>query len=301
MTGYTSSITSPFTLRPSPSWWMVLKEQFRSVGIAIRQVVLIAGALLLTLSIISVVNAFHNAEPTSISPDLIPLTTFIALFFALAVWRADYRFPNSYLAAMPVNRTRHALTKVAAGWAWLMILVTVFLAWMLALAAITGGHIGIDEMRLFVQEPPQSKLLAEVATLSRRWVTPPWQWAVFFTSTTAAYLLGSALVLASSRTRRTVGGLAVLCVFLIIAADNGVLYLGPVMPWFEAAIVGPYGVMTLITGYDGRFATLTTEGGTDITVWSALPGLKASVITVMIWLSLGLACVASVIHYDRSS
>ena len=287
------------SLHPMPSWWTVLEEQVRSVGIVIRRAVTVSGVLFLVLSILFIAEALREGSPISLSPQLVTLVTFVAPLFAIAVWREEYRFPRSYLAALPVNRTYHALAKAAAGWVWLMVLVVLFMCWMLLLTFITGGHVGIDEVRLLVHERPSNNLLAEIKTVPTLWRTAPWQWMAFFSSSTAAYCIGSAVVLAGSRMRWWLAGGVVFCFFLIIAADNQLMYLGPVMPWFEYIILGPYGLKTLITGYDGIATVLTTEAGEQVTVWSNLPRRETWGITVLVWLSLGIAFLVAIIRYDR--
>ena len=55
----------------------------------------------------------------------------------IAVWARDERFGPGFLWTLPVDRRRHALTKVLAGWVWLMGGVALFVLWLLA---VTVGH-----------------------------------------------------------------------------------------------------------------------------------------------------------------
>jgi hypothetical protein len=126
---------------PLPGFRAVLLEQVRTTGLALRTPALSAAAVaaLLTLwiSLQSVgrdVDVNLNAWPTQL-PGL------VGALLPIAVWARDERFGPGFLWTLPVDRRRHALTKVLAGWVWLMGGVALFVLWLLAVTSATGGRV----------------------------------------------------------------------------------------------------------------------------------------------------------------
>ena len=88
-----------------------------------------------------------------------------------------------------MDRRRHALAKVAAGWVWLMAGVALFVVWLFAVTGATGGRaLPPETLPVFTSLPGAGAL--DPATLRNTpWVPGPWIWLVPFTAATAFYLL----------------------------------------------------------------------------------------------------------------
>ena len=127
------------------------------------------------------------------------LTVLAALLLPLVVWKGERRFGDTPLWPLPVDHRRHALVKVAAGWVWLMAILGAALVWVTLTVLASGGALGVDEVRLLIIDPVGATAGTPGATESVRWTTPWWEWALPFTSATAAYLLASTLMLATAR------------------------------------------------------------------------------------------------------
>jgi hypothetical protein len=293
---------NPSMLHPTPSFRRVVEAQLRFVWNTIRGMVAV-------LSVFVVLTAFYMYVYSEggfpfLFEDYASFIAIIASFFPIAMWRGEYRFRQSYLASMPVDRTRHTLLKIAAGWAWLMVLVAASVLCMLALAAATGGPIGTDEMRVFARDLPPSASAEEAAALARRWTTPIWQWALFFPGATVAYLFGSIVVLASRRTRLWLGGLFAGSFFLLMLEEEGV-NLGEVLEGAFRFIItiiigGRYGLETLVIGSDDIINTLTTATGDQIRVWSE-PDLGTWLVSMLLWMSLAMVSVVVAVWRDRKA
>jgi hypothetical protein len=74
----------------------------------------------------------------------------------IVVWRGEERFGASFLWTLPVDRWRHALAKVFAGWVWLMGGVALFVLWSLALTLLSGGNILAEETLRVLRSLPLS-------------------------------------------------------------------------------------------------------------------------------------------------
>ena len=292
---------NPSTLHPTPAWREVMEAEFRSVGFAIRQLSFVAGLVVVAVTLFMSIYALRKGEGIQVFPELAFLVALAAPLLPIAVWKGGYGFRRSYFASLPVNRTRHVLAKMTAGWAWLMVLVAAFLLWMLALAIITGGEIGVY-MRVLASDLPSGATPDEAAALARRWTTPTWQWAVFFTSATVAYLLGSAVVLAGSRTRRWLAGVAIVCLFVSIA-DDEVMHLGGVAERLDIILImileGRYGLEILVSGRQGPI-DLTTAAGERVSVWRNLT-VEQWLVTTLLWSELATSSVAAVLWRDRKN
>ena len=287
-------------LHPTPVWRNVLEAQFRSVGYAHRQTTIAFLLVMLAVTLLMSIYGLQRGEGVPFIPETALLVVLFAPLLSIAVWRGEYRFRHSYLASMPVDRMRHVLVKMAAGWAWLMVSTAVYVLFMLALAVVTGGEIGVDEMRAMAGDVPPGASPEEVAALARRWRTPAWQWTVFLMGPTVTYLIGSAVVLASSRTRWWLAGITIVWIFIILS-DDVVMPLGAA-EMFEMALLivaeGRYGFETLVWGREGPILDLTTASGERVSIGRDTP-LEVWLLTTLLWMSIAVASVAVVVRGDR--
>jgi hypothetical protein len=289
------------TLHPPAPWRRVIAAQLRAVELTIRPSLVVAGVLTGVLATLLTASQLREGEGVGFFPEVALLTALAASVLPVAVWRGEYRFRQSYLASLPVDRTRHVLAKVAAGWVWLMGLTAAFALGMLALAAATGGPIGADEMRVLLSDLPADALPADLGPLARRWRTPGWHWAVFLTTATVTYLAGSAVVLAGSRVRRWLAGLVAGVVFYLLLAEQGLVG-GELPGWVERAkeafLAGRYGFLALFA--ETPSYTLTPDVGPAIRAWGDRPTPGAWVLTTLLWTGLVTAALLGVVRRDRA-
>ena len=172
------------TLHPTPRWRDVLLEQIRVLGFALRWETL-AFAAFLGIGTFVILADIPGGRSGFDSTETFH-TPLVAFLFPFAVWKGEARFGAAFLWTLPVERRRLALAKVFAGWVWLMAALLIVVLWMLSLGQIV--------------------------------VRIPW------TSTVAAYLLGSALVVGFRQPIRwLIGGAGVLFLLgqLSEAFDSG--------------------------------------------------------------------------------
>jgi len=276
-----------------PAMKAVWIEQLRVVGLAIRLEAALA-ALVLALGSVAVVGfsripalqAIANEEMAELVFDpkeslWISLAVVAALLLPLVVWKGERRFGDTPLWSMPVDHRRHALLKVAAGWLWLMAILGAALVWATLTTLASGGSLGVEEVRLLVLDPVGASAGTPGAVESVNWTTPWWEWALPFTSATAAYLLASTLVLATARPLFWAAGLWVASAVVVGISDIWDV------SWIERAA----DFISWQIGGDGLF-TRWVELPTGWTKqWTHLPTATMWAASSAFWMSLGLAGV----------
>jgi len=292
---------------PVPRLRDVLREQFHATGFAMRLPLLIApvfavlATLVLALRIRSgdaVVNL--HAQPSSF-PGI------VGALLPIAVWAREERFGPGFLWTLPVDRLRHAVIKVVAGWLWLMAGVLIFALCQLVLALVSGGQLLPMETLHMVSAPVSFRdRLDPAAVWTVRWAPGPIIWAIPFVAATATYLLGSAVMLGIRYPLRWVVGVVGLSAILSAIGDMASRSLG--IPWLNHTadrvislfVEGRYGLELLLTlrswSLDHR-AILTT--GEQIQVWSALPPLADWRIAALLWTGAGLLALLAAVSRHR--
>jgi hypothetical protein len=287
----------------------VLLEQIRVTGHALRTPALIAAALvaLLTLWVALQVASRETHIRLTAWPTQMP--GLVGALLPVAVWARDERFGPGFLWTLPVDRRRHALTKVLAGWVWLMGAVALFVGWLLAVTVTTGGR-ALPPETLHVLAAPIAAAgpLDPAALRPVRWAAGPLLWLVPFTAATATYLLASALALGSRHPLRWVIGTALVYVLSSIASQAASAQLG--VRWLDDApgrlvrllVEGRYGLDALLTARTESLsvpATLTT--GARVMVWRAVPALADWGTALLLWTGAGLAALwaAASRHRER--
>ena len=194
-----------------PAMKAVWMEQLRVVGLAIRReaalaglVVALASLAVIAISRLPVLQAIFNEDMHRLvfDPAETPwmfLPVLAALLLPLVVWKGERRFGDTPLWSMPVDHRRHALLKIAAGWVWLMAILGAAFVWATLTTLVSGGALGVDEVRLLLLDPARASAGTPGSMESVSWATPWWQWVLPFTSASAAYLLASTLVLSTAR------------------------------------------------------------------------------------------------------
>jgi hypothetical protein len=263
------------------------------VGYGLRGPALVAAAAAGVATVIVAGARLRAGERVDFEPQLSMLPGVAGILLAPWVWRGRERTGDGFLWMLPVDRRTHALTRVFAGWAWLMAATALFVAWLLALALTTGGHVLGAQPALLLPspEPPAPGTLDPSALRALAWTPSPLLWLAPFTGATGAYLVASALTLGVRRPLRWLGGV-LLVAFLVselgLTAGRRSLALLPAR-LLRSALEGPYGVDALLTGRTESLRTMVTlAGGRAALVWRELPDVGAWALATLLWTCAGL-------------
>jgi hypothetical protein len=276
--------------RRAPEPGTVWREQLRVTGLAVRleaglalgalALLLLGGVLLVRVPALSALSGdpspatdlFDPAEPGF---GFVGVLT--ALILAVLVWKGERPYGDSPLWSLPVDHRRHMLTKVAAGWSWLMAIVgAAYLGLVLAVIG-AGGELGAEEIRPLIIDSGAFFAGLPGGTRDVAWTTPWWEWALPLTSATAAYLTASALWLGTRRPWVWAVAIWMISLFLFSAAEEyeiepllrGIDLLG----WFIGA-----------DDFSG-YARLPT--GEFAQGWARLPTLGLWLGSCVFWIGLG--------------
>jgi hypothetical protein len=233
-------------LNPEPAADEVLREQFASVGLALRREgMVVAATMAVFTTIVLLTQAQEGAAEIPLDPKMGVAAAMMALLIPMAVWKGEGPDQRGYHHSMPVDQAGHAMMRTGAGLAWVLAGVAAFFAWIGLLTVVTGGDVEAAE---------------------------PWQWAAPFAGATVLYLFGSALTLVTSHPWRWLGGSAV--AFLFLNAFRAVDALRPLVEAIDSILTGRYGIFTLLTGLVQNHS---------VHAWMT-PDLGAWVTSVGIWL-----------------
>lgn len=284
------------TLDRTPSLWDVVVEQLRVVGLAIRREAFAAAVVIGTPTLLAFFFQLREAGGLDLGMDtgegVGVVTAMLAVLFPLAVWKGEMRFGDSQLWSLPADHRRHLLIKTGVGWAWLMALIAAAMLWFILLTLLSGGVFSAEEMRLVILDPVAARAGQAGATESVPWTTPWWQWVLPFTAATAAYLLGSALLLASEHPWRWVAGVLLLLFVIGMVSEEGNI------EWLNHAfervlytvLVHPLGLDTLLTGGSESLTTIVPlPSGERAEAWRALPSTGRWAWSTALWIGLGAA------------
>jgi hypothetical protein len=287
----------------------VLLEQVRATGLALRGPALIGVALLTLLTLFSLSQVVSRGVDLTLNAWPTQLPGVLGALLPIAVWARDERFGPGFLWTLPVDRRRHALTKVLAGWVWLMAGVALFVLWMLALTSATGGRaLPPETLHVLTAQVDPTAALDPAALRSVPWAPGPQIWAVPFTAATACYLLGSALALGTRHPLRWVIGALLSYVLSSIASEAASAQLRG--GWLDDAprrllrllVEGRYGLDALSTARIELLSdpvTLTT--GESTVVWFRVPDLADWRTATLLWTGAGLLALwaAASRHRER--
>jgi len=232
------------------------------------------------------INSLNTGEVMAFHPEHQMLPGIVGLLLPIGVWRGEERFGASFLWTLPVDRWRHALAKVFAGWVWLMGVVALFVLWLLARTILSGGNILAEETLRVLKSfsISASGTLDPAAVQTARWTPEPLLWLAPFTSATATYLLASALGLATRHPLRWIVG-SVIGFFIVSGIGEG----NALERLFDSLFEGPYGLDALLTAKTTSLnieATLST--GDRVVVWRALPDVGQWATATLLWTGAGL-------------
>lgn len=257
------------TPHPTPRAAAVLREQFHAVGVAARAEMMVAGVLMLGVTVLMVLYHVNWGSGGFEMLDMRMPLVGLGLFAPLAVWRNEAPSRRGYLWALPVARSRNTLARLLGGWTWVMLVSAGLMLWTLGATLVANG--GLDNG---VAAPHGQ----------------PWMWLLPFTGATVAYLLGSAIVLATDHPWRwTASGIFIFAVLLQLteAMRN---------PWLErllgSVLSGRYGLISVATGTVG-VRTRAASGAIDFRM---VPDQQAWVIATLIWGAVALVAVLAAAH-----
>ena len=292
-----------------PRLRIVLLEQVRVTGHSLRGAALIAAALLALLTLWVALQSASMAGGITLNAWPTQMPGLIGALLPIAVWARDERFGPSFLWTLPVDRRRHALLKVLAGWVWLMAGVATFVLWLLALTSATGGRaLPPETLYLSTFQAATAGPLDPAALQTVPWAPGPLIWAVPFTAATASYLLASALALGSRYPLRWVVGSVLAYVLSSVASTAASAQLG--VGWLDHApgrvmwslFVSRYGLDALLTArIETLSATAPLTTGQQVQVWWAVPDLADWRTATLLWTSAGVLALwaAASRHRER--
>ena len=281
------------TVKRTPEFGAVWSEQLHITGLCLRREAVLAVTALGLFCLVGVALARVPAlsaligdelanvvlDPGDPGPGLVGV--FTALLFPLLVWKGERPWGDTPIWSFPVDHRRHALTKVAAGWVWLMALLGGALLCLVLAVAAGGGTLGVDEVRQLILDDTGFFAGEAGATREVAWTTPWWEWVLPFTSATAAYMLASALILATPHPFRWAAAIYVLSLLPMLAVELFELHSlqrgAETFAWF-------------IGGEDfARGARLPT--GERVEGWLLLPSIGQWLAWAAVWISLGFASI----------
>ena len=288
-----------------PRLSQVIREQFKVTALSLRIPALALAGLATVTAGLAFADFLRGRGGVEFAPALSMIPAFAGALLPIAVWQHERRFGPGFFWTLPVDRVRHALAKVFAGWLLLMIAVAAFLVWLLTLALITKGNITGDEMiQLLPTEtyPPDGRIDPSMLR-TVRWVPQPVFWLVPFFAATGVYSLASAIALGLRYPFRWIIGI-VGGGFLLAAVSHGMgsdtmdLLASRVL---EGVLFGQYGLDGLLSARSESLKTLVKLTTTDeyVTVWRGLPGIKDWIVATLLWTGLGVAGFAAAVFRHR--
>lgn len=290
-------MTQP-TLHSPPRARAVVLEQVRTVGLALRGPASAAAALAALATLFLAIEILRGGEVIDFHPEHWILPGLMGLLLPIGVWTGEDRFGAGFLWTLPVDRRRHALTKVLAGWVWLMGGVAVFVLWLFVLALVSDGNVTGEETLRFIPSSaiPIAGTVDPAAVQTVRWTPNPLLWLVPFTAATATYLIASALALGTT-VRGIIGAVlaAILLLFLVgvtgEATNSEWLIFAP-SRWLRALLYEPYGLAMLLTASTDFFESKTMlPSGEMVTMGRAVPDLVRWAAATLLWTAAGLSAL----------
>lgn len=298
------------TLHATPHPRAVLLEQLRAVGLTLRVPALAAAAFFALATLFSISGFIRGGDALDFHPELSMIPAMVGLALPMGVWMGETRFGAGFFQSLPVERRRHTLARVGAGWAWLMAAVALFVLWQLAFVLLSGGNVLAEETVRILPSltDPARGALAPAALRTVRAAPEPLLWLVPFTAATGTYLLASAAALGLRHPLRWIvgTGLGLFLAFAVIS-EVGLATKADSLAFFpsrmlETLLYGPWGLDTLFTARTESLHTqVRLSTGQTVAVWRALPDVRQWAAATLLWTSAALLALwaAASRHRER--
>lgn len=275
------------TIRPTPRFSAVFREQLRLTGHALRMetVITVVGVV----CAVRLYEAFVDGGVTSLRPTDAALPAVIALLLPLAVWRGERLFDDPYLATLPVDRQLHILGRALAGAVWIVGTIAGALITMNVIDLLAGGDLGHDRHLLTGAAGPDGEVAAG-AVRRIRWTPEAWNWIAMWSASLITYVLGTAFTIGVRHKVRwlaaAVAGLLALTLVVSLVAGGGSL----AESLAEAVFAGPLGLGQVLEGGAGQLQTrVILPGQGQVSAWTGLPDMRLWLYASLLWLTVGSA------------
>ena len=285
----------------------VLLEHVRAIGSTLRIPMLIAAALGVLATVAIAIQIVSGDIRVNLLAEPSALPGGIGALLPIAVWAREQRFGPGFFWTLPVDRSRHALIKVLAGWLWLMVGIALYALCLLVLALVSGGGVlPAETLQVLTTAVPRSAPIDPATLRIVQFAPGPMIWAVPFGAATATYLLVSAFMLGARKPLRWfVVAVVVFPVTSFVAHMAGrLLGIQRLADAPERALVqlveGRFGLDQLLklrTWTLDRRALLPS--GEGIEVWSAVPDLADWRIAFLLWTGAGLLALWAAVARHR--
>ena len=196
------------------------------------------------------------------SPQTSVLIMLIAFLLPFGVWQDEDPRRRSYHWMMPVARHTHTLTKVFAGWVWLMLATLLYLIVAVAIVLIT------------------ERIMGEPQSYAPSFAT--WEWLVPFTVGTIAYMFASSATVGSRQPLVWIVG--------VIALYAIIIYLLVVGEYPEAArkvsslFSGEYGVAAAALGRIDAFDAVHRQSYSSLSRWLGATAIWGTIgAALLVW------------------
>ena len=282
----------------------VMREQFRAIGISLRLPALALAGLSILVTLLAIADFLRGRGGVEFAPELSLIPAFAGALLPLAVWQSESRFGPGFFGTLPVDRMRHALVKVFAGWLWLVIAVTGFVLWLLILALITKGNITGDEIIKLLPTSivPPSGTLDPSMLRTVRWIPQRVLWLTPFFASTGMYVMASAFALGLRYPFRWIIGI-IAAGFMAAVVSQGLegdsvdLASGRIL---HVVLFGKYGLDGLLSAHAESLKTaVKLSNGQWTSVWLGIPSVRDWIAATLLWTSLGLAALTVALMRHR--
>jgi hypothetical protein len=297
-------VTPTVELHVPPELSDVVRAQFKATGKLLRAPMLVIAAIGTVITLLSLLDYARGHGGVEFAPELSLIPAFVGALLPVLIWQKEKHFESGFMWTLPVDRSQHAAAKVIAGWIWLMIGASAFVAWLLIIALITRGNIGDTQLIRLLPTPniPPGGTLDPAMLREIQWKIPTPLWLVPFTAATGMYVIASAFMAGLRYPVRWIIA-AIAAGFLVAAVGQGVaadafwLRLQGVMnPLSE----GRYGLDALLSGRTESMHTrVTSVHGVSTEVWRALPRVRDWIIATILWTSCGFAALLAALFRHR--
>ena len=296
-------MTTTIVVHRPPRFAEVVREQIGATLLSLRVPGIIGAALAVLVTFLALADFARGRGGVEFAPELSLIPAFAGVIIAVTAWLGEKRPNAGFFWTMPVDRSRHALAKVVAGWIILLAAVTAFVLWLLILALITKGNfLGEEIIKLLPQGYTDGQPVTPSMLRTVSWVPQPILWLTPFTAATGLYVIASGIMIGIKHPLRLIG--AVIAGGLLIAAVGQGLeseaYWQKVGRIVDAVMRGRYGLDGLMSaGAESLKTAVRLTNGEVASVWHGLPSIHDWIIATLLWTGLGVAGLIAALWRHR--